>query len=657
MSSAHNPTPLTLFGFSGKSPTELENLINILKHSSDLPKGFCVIASYKLPIEKQSVLQATLDILFNILPTETNADEESDANASHMLLFGILLIESLLESPIVRKFAKKEHYHNLANQLIPLIFNWANSISPQNHPEQLRQLFESTALRCFQQIRVIFKSFPLLISNILARSLEEFSQSDNVLTLVSGIVHKLKFRKTEGIRNGFLDAGVILKALALNQLSTTEMDTQKEKSIDLVSDIYRMVRNKSLMEEYINADTLNDSPLTLSAVRDYMTLIDEEDEQQKRSGEADGVSPPKLRKRQSSNNMLNSQHDDSHHLPKSSSSSTLATSQFQFNENSSITKELLKTKIKKSTLGPPKNPTSSFRRPLTQLTHLSLENSNITSIDNLQYCTNLRVLYLSNNHIQTIEGLENLVHLTQLYLQNNQIRKIEGLSTLTSLKKLHLEQNFISCLEGLTQNRLLSELFLSNQSETTDQHVPASDGDTQTPHEYYAERSGEFFFDLATLYNLQHSLSVLSLSNCRVRSASDLSVLNNMQKLDLSKNQITNMDSVSQLLTNNFVLYELDLSDNPVCGNTKYRDQIIINSTHSLQILDKKPIQANVRSFLLNKRKHQLSAKGKRKAKSAPTTEQVDLQLNIARPRLYTGPKQKENQRGISMQNLDVKRR
>lgn len=101
---------------------------------------------------------------------------------------------------------------------------------------------------------------------------------------------------------------------------------------------------------------------------------------------------------------------------------------------------------------------------LNSLTHLSLDNKNITKIENLDQCTNIGVLYLFENRIQIIEGLTNLTKIVQLSLYNNNISKMEGLDTLVSLRKLYLERNSIERLEGLQHTPMLEELYLSKQN-------------------------------------------------------------------------------------------------------------------------------------------------------------------------------------------------
>lgn len=118
----------------------------------------------------------------------------------------------------------------------------------------------------------------------------------------------------------------------------------------------------------------------------------------------------------------------------------------------------------------------------------------------------------------------------------------------------------------------------------------------------------------------KRSLRVLNLSNCRVRSARFLSVLRNLEQLDLSKNLLTELDDVFELLAGLSGLVELDLSLNPVTSAPKYREKAITFSSSRLSafkalthhafhlqslmrvccvvLLDKKDVDANQRRMM-----------------------------------------------------------
>ena len=83
-------------------------------------------------------------------------------------------------------------------------------------------------------------------------------------------------------------------------------------------------------------------------------------------------------------------------------------------------------------------------RHMVNLTHLWLENNQISSISPLAELTNLRGLYLSGNQISDISPLVDLTNLTGLGLADNQISDISPLAELTNLQRLNLLRNPIS---------------------------------------------------------------------------------------------------------------------------------------------------------------------------------------------------------------------
>ena len=98
---------------------------------------------------------------------------------------------------------------------------------------------------------------------------------------------------------------------------------------------------------------------------------------------------------------------------------------------------------------------------LKRLTHLNLQDSNVTIVvrrvwclrvcwmplshphphphplqDGLDAVPNLKVLYLYDNRIEAITGLHSVSKLTHLYLQNNKLSSVDGLQSLVNLSKL-----------------------------------------------------------------------------------------------------------------------------------------------------------------------------------------------------------------------------
>jgi Leucine-rich repeat (LRR) protein len=121
-----------------------------------------------------------------------------------------------------------------------------------------------------------------------------------------------------------------------------------------------------------------------------------------------------------------------------------------------------------------------------------------------------------------------------------------------------LEKNRIERLEGLERCTRLQELHLSNQT---------------TSH---------FSFCMESLKTLAMSLRVLNLSNCHIANIEPLLVLKCIEQMDLSKNNIDQVEQVYGLVGGLSTLKELDLTGNPVTQLPKYRENTIIFSTTRL---------------------------------------------------------------------------
>lgn len=214
---------------------------------------------------------------------------------------------------------------------------------------------------------------------------------------------------------------------------------------------------------------------------------------------------------------------------------------------------------------------------LPTITHLSLENKNITKMENLDLCVNLRILYLYDNRLTKIEGLEKCTKLSSLSLERNLISKMEGLETLKELTKLYLEHNWISRLEGLHTNTKLEELDLNNQNLSPGQ---------------------EFTFDDLSLCAISRSLRRLDLRSCQIADPRPLFYLEGLSSLNLQHNNIQELEDVTPLLSTIQYLETLDLRDNPLASIKKYRDQIVMTGL-SIHTLDNKQVTDHERQYLL----------------------------------------------------------
>ena len=214
---------------------------------------------------------------------------------------------------------------------------------------------------------------------------------------------------------------------------------------------------------------------------------------------------------------------------------------------------------------------------LCTVTHLSLENRNITIIENLDLCINLKVLYLYDNKLTKIQGLDKWTKLTHLSLERNLISKMEGLDNLRELTKLYLEHNCISILEGLHTCGKLEELILSNQKLSPGQ---------------------QFYFDDLSLWAISHCLQKIELKGCQLSDPRQLFYLERLNTLNLQNNEIKDFEDITPLLSTIQYLQTLDLRNNPLASVKKYRDQVVMTGL-SIRMLDNKKVTDQERQYLL----------------------------------------------------------
>lgn len=112
-----------------------------------------------------------------------------------------------------------------------------------------------------------------------------------------------------------------------------------------------------------------------------------------------------------------------------------------------------------------------LRSDVLSITDMYLRNSNITSIEGLQYFTNLLYLNISNNSIENIDPVANLTKLEKLYLSFNQIQDLEPLRELTNLEFLYCDYNLITNIEPLRGLTSLRNLNLRENFVTDISHI------------------------------------------------------------------------------------------------------------------------------------------------------------------------------------------
>ncbi|XP_074642721.1 protein phosphatase 1 regulatory subunit 42-like isoform X2 [Tubulanus polymorphus] len=221
----------------------------------------------------------------------------------------------------------------------------------------------------------------------------------------------------------------------------------------------------------------------------------------------------------------------------------------------------------------------SVQHFIKRLTHLYLEGRGIDEVgDDIGLCRNLTVLYLYDNKLEAIPNLNQNSNLTHLYLQNNDIKRLHGVGHLKKLTKLYVGGNCITVIEGLENIDNLQELHAEHQK------LPSGE---------------QLLFDPRSLRALAFSLQVFNISGNNLNSIRDLECLREMQQFVCTDNKLYDMKEIAHVLGSWRHLSRLELSGNPLCNKSKYRDRIIVMSL-SLESLDGKEINETSRQFLIN---------------------------------------------------------
>ncbi len=172
------------------------------------------------------------------------------------------------------------------------------------------------------------------------------------------------------------------------------------------------------------------------------------------------------------------------------------------------------------------------------ITHLSLNNNQISNISPLSGLNSLKVVNLDGNQIVDLSPLSGLISLTKLELSHNQIFDLSPLSGLSALTWLLLDGNQIVDLNPLSGLSSLTELSLCNS---------------------FLKPFKNRIVDVSPLANLI-SLTRLRLGNNQIADLSPLSGLISLRILELSDNQVSDVNPLSGLIS----LTELELNLNQV---------------------------------------------------------------------------------------------
>ncbi|KAJ3154092.1 Leucine-rich repeat-containing protein 43 [Geranomyces michiganensis] len=232
---------------------------------------------------------------------------------------------------------------------------------------------------------------------------------------------------------------------------------------------------------------------------------------------------------------------------------------------------------------------------LRRITHVSLVGKDIEMMVR-------ELLYLYDNRITEISGLECCRNLSRLYLQDNLIEKISGLDVgLDQLTILHLHNNRIHHVSGLQGLPALEHLKLDRQRL----------GDGQA-----------LSFDQDCMTTIAPTLKHLTVAGNRIADVTAFEPLTQLEVLDLSENQLDDVQHLSSLLSTYPRLQCLDTSLNPLGGlaPAKLRQSVILASS-SLETFNDKRIPEVERKFVENLQRVVTTQQQRRKSSIASSTD------------------------------------
>ncbi|XP_065080412.1 protein phosphatase 1 regulatory subunit 42-like [Ochlerotatus camptorhynchus] len=250
----------------------------------------------------------------------------------------------------------------------------------------------------------------------------------------------------------------------------------------------------------------------------------------------------------------------------------------------------------------------SAKKSSTNLTHIYLNDKNITQITNIYPTKRILVLYLHNNQISRIEKLGGFTHLTHLYLQWNNIRKIENLDGLKNLKQLYLGYNKIAKLENLGNLKKLEQIHIERQM---------------------LDGTARFDFDEECMKALANHLKVLNIKKLKLTHMTALEPLWKLEVLLASENSFKSTEDITPVISALYSLRVLDLQGCVAQKDVHYREKVTAAAGHRLLLLDGKMISQSTRNFIKNfqtikqeKKRRALAANGgEEKAKTADNSK------------------------------------
>ncbi|PXC56673.1 class 1 internalin InlE [Listeria monocytogenes] len=177
---------------------------------------------------------------------------------------------------------------------------------------------------------------------------------------------------------------------------------------------------------------------------------------------------------------------------------------------------------------------------LDSVTHLSAKSAGITTIEGLQYLTNLSELELIDNQVTDLNPLTNLTKITELRLSGNPLKDVSALAGLKNLKTMDLIYTDITDVTPLAGLSNLQVLNL-DINQITDITPLAGLSNLQ-----FLSFGSTQVSDLTPLANLS-KLTTLNAMNSKVSDVSPLTGLSNLTEVYLEENQISDVSPLAKL--------------------------------------------------------------------------------------------------------------
>nr|XP_014349539.1 PREDICTED: leucine-rich repeat and IQ domain-containing protein 1 isoform X2 [Latimeria chalumnae] len=219
-------------------------------------------------------------------------------------------------------------------------------------------------------------------------------------------------------------------------------------------------------------------------------------------------------------------------------------------------------------------------RDLENLYVLLLSKNQLSSIHGLEGCINLRTLELSYNNVTRIGGLESLKNLQRLVMDHNQLITTKGLCETPTLMHLDCSFNHLSSIEGIENCGLLQTLMLQGNNLT---ELPCLVNHVLL-RELHLDDNSISSLKTLTLCWLP-LLELLSVSQSSLTQLAPLADVLSLEKLNISKNCLSETDSILSWLDGCERLKELSLDGNPVQQESNWKT-CILSALPGLEVLN-----------------------------------------------------------------------